>query len=240
MVYDNKFMESKEVFYNMKLTYLGHSAFLIETENINIIIDPFIKDNPLCKTEISKLPKIHYVLVTHGHSDHLGDTVEIARKFGSYVICNYEIAQYLDKYNIKCHAMHIGGRKVFDFGKIKMTPAIHGSSITESTHILYAGVACGFLIEIGGIKIYHAGDTALTYDMKLLEKEHIDYALLPIGGNFTMDIEDSIEALSLINPKNAIPMHYNTFDLIKANPKEFSSDTCDIIHMNPNESIDIT
>lgn len=135
--------------------------------------------------------------------------------------------------------MHIGGRKSFDFGKIKMTPAIHGSSIRESTHILYAGVACGFLIEIDNVKIYHAGDTALTYDMKLLEKENIDFALLPIGGNFTMDIEDSLEALSLIKPKNAIPMHFNTFDIIKANPEEFKSDVCNIISMNPNETIEI-
>lgn len=223
----------------MKLTYLGHSAFIISTDRHNIIIDPFVKDNPLCKFEISDLPKIHYILVTHGHSDHLGDTVEIARKYNSKVICNFEIASYLEKYNIDCHAMNIGARVSFDFGKVKMTPAIHGSAIEEGPHIIYAGVACGFLIEIDGIKIYHAGDTALTYDMKLLEKESIDYAILPIGGNFTMDLEDSLNALEMIRPKKVIPMHYNTFELIKEDPNKLKSSICEVVIINPNESLDI-
>ena len=223
----------------MKLTYLGHSAFIIQTDTHNIIIDPFIKDNPLCKIDLHELPKIHYILITHGHSDHIGDTVEIARRHNSIVICNFEIAQYLDKYNINYHAMHIGGRTSTEFGKVKMTPAIHGSSITEGTHIIYAGVACGFLIEIENVKLYHAGDTALTYDMKLLEKEAIDYAILPIGGNFTMDLEDSLQALEMIRPKKAIPMHYNTFELIKEDPNRFKSPLCEVIVMNPHDSIDI-
>ncbi len=223
----------------MKLTYLGHSAFIIQTDTHNIIIDPFIKDNPLCKIDLHELPKIHYILITHGHSDHIGDTVEIARRHNSTVICNFEIAQYLDKYNITYHAMYIGGRTSTEFGKVKMTPAIHGSSITEGTHIIYAGVACGFLIEIENVKLYHAGDTALTYDMKLLEKEAIDYAILPIGGNFTMDLEDSLQALEMIRPKKAIPMHYNTFELIKEDPNRFKSPLCAVIVMNPHDSIDI-
>ena len=223
----------------MKLTYLGHSAFIIQTDTHNIIIDPFIKDNPLCKIDLHELPKIHYILITHGHSDHIGDTVEIARRHNSTVICNFEIAQYIDKYNITYHAMHIGGRTSTEFGKVKMTPAIHGSSITEGTHIIYAGVACGFLIEIDNVKLYHAGDTALTYDMKLLEKEAIDYAILPIGGNFTMDLEDSLQALEMIRPKKAIPMHYNTFELIKEDPNRFKSPLCAVIVMNPHDSIDI-
>ena len=223
----------------MKLTYLGHSAFIIQTDTHNIIIDPFIKDNPLCKIDLHELPKIHYILITHGHSDHIGDTVEIARRHNSTVICNFEIAQYIDKYNITYHAMHIGGRTSTEFGKVKMTPAIHGSSITEGTHIIYAGVACGFLIEIENVKLYHAGDTALTYDMKLLEKEAIDYAILPIGGNFTMDLEDSLQALEMIRPKKAIPMHYNTFELIKEDPNRFKSPLCAVIVMNPHDSIDI-
>lgn len=223
----------------MKLTYLGHSAFIIQTDTHNIIIDPFIKDNPLCKIDLHELPKIHYILITHGHSDHIGDTVEIARRHNSTVICNFEIAQYIDKYNITYHAMHIGGRTSTEFGKVKMTPAIHGSSITEGTHIIYAGVACGFLIEIDNVKLYHAGDTALTYDMKLLEKEAIDYAILPIGGNFTMDLEDSLQALEMIRPKKAIPMHYNTFELIKEDPNRFKSPLCEVIVMNPHDSIDI-
>lgn len=202
----------------MKIKYLGHSAFLIQTNKFNILIDPFIKDNPKCPISLNDLPSIDYILVTHGHSDHLGDTALISKKYNSIVICNYEIHLYLSKYNIKCHPMHIGGRITLEFGSIKMTPAIHGSSILEGTHIIYAGNPCGFLIEIEGIKLYHAGDTGLTIDMKLLESEGIDIAMLPIGGNFTMDIEDCIKAIEFINPKTVIPMHYDTFDVIKANP----------------------
>lgn len=204
----------------MKIKYLGHSAFHIESNGINMLIDPFIKDNPLCPINLKDLPKIDYIFVTHGHSDHLGDTITIAREHMSTVICNFEISLYFSRYNLKCHPMHIGGSFNLPFGKIKMTPAIHGSGIIDGNHVIYGGNPAGFIISIEDKKIYHAGDTGLTLEMQLLEREHIDIAMLPIGGNFTMDIEDAALAIDFIKPKIVIPMHYDTFDIIKEDPNE--------------------
>ncbi|SHK17017.1 metal-dependent hydrolase [Tepidibacter formicigenes] len=223
----------------MKIKYLGHSAFFIQTDAFNILIDPYIKDNPICPISLNDLPKIDYILVTHGHSDHLGDTIILAKKHNSTIICNFEIYLYLSKYNIKCNPMHIGGKITSEFGKVKMTPALHGSSICEGTHVLYGGNPCGFLLEIEGNKIYHAGDTGLTVDMKLLEDEIIDLALLPIGGTFTMDIKDALKSIDFIKPKTVIPMHYNTFDAIKADPKKLKEKvtSCTINILKPGEEL---
>lgn len=225
----------------MKIKYLGHSAFLIQLNNVNILIDPFIKDNPLCSTSLNDLPKINYIFVTHGHSDHLGDTTTIAKSHGATVICNYEICLYLSKYNIKCHPMHIGGTVEFPFGKIKMTPALHGSSILEGTHVIYAGNPCGFLFNIDENTIYHAGDTGLSIEMKLLEYEDINIAMLPIGGNFTMDIKDCLKAIDFIKPKKVIPMHYDTFDLIRKDPIQLKekSNSCEIEILKPGQELNI-
>lgn len=203
----------------MKIKYLGHSAFHIESEGLNILIDPFIKDNPLCPVTLKDLPKIDYIFVTHGHSDHLGDTISIAREHMSTVICNFEISLYFSRYNLKCHPMHIGGSFDLPFGRVKMTSAIHGSGIIDGNHVLYGGNPGGFVMTIEGKKIYHAGDTGLTLEMQLLEREKIDIAMLPIGGNFTMDMEDAILAVDFIKPKVVIPMHYDTFEMIKKDPK---------------------
>ncbi|SCY40576.1 metal-dependent hydrolase [Alkaliphilus peptidifermentans] len=203
----------------MKLQFLGHSAFYFEAEGIKGIIDPFIP-NPLENPLFNKKDLTH-IFVTHGHGDHLGDTINISKESGAQVICNFEIAQYLSKYDIECHAMHIGGRATLDFGKVKMTPALHGSGIITKDEIIYGGSPCGFVIDVAGKKLYHAGDTGLTMDMQLLSKENIDVALIPIGGNFTMDIEDAIEAVKFIRPKVTIPMHYNTFPIISAEPLNF-------------------
>lgn len=225
----------------MKIKYLGHSAFLIKTDKLNVLIDPFIKDNPKCPITLNDLPKIDYIFVTHGHSDHLGDTAIIAKKYNSTVICNHEIYLYLSKYNIKCHPMNIGGRADLGFGKIKMTFAVHSSGILEGTHVLYGGNPCGFLLEIDGVKLYHAGDTALTMEMKLLEHENIDIALLPIGGNFTMDIDDCMISIDFIKPKAVIPMHYNTFDLIKQDPNILKNkvSNCEIKILNLGEILEL-
>ncbi len=223
----------------MKLTYLGHSVILIEKNNFKGIIDPFIKGNQLCKTSIDDLRNITHIFVTHGHGDHLGDTVEIAKKNNSLVIANAEICNYLGKFNVKTHAMHIGGRTKFDFGIVKMTNAVHGSGINDGENMICGGNPGGFVIEIDDKKIYHAGDTGLLYDMKLLEDEKIDVAFLPIGGNYTMDINDAVKAVDFIKPKKVVPMHYNTFKPIEADPQDFIKkvSSSEVIVLDVNESI---
>lgn len=205
----------------MKLKYLGHAAYLIESSGYTIIIDPFISGNPENGFEVEDFKTLDYIFVTHGHGDHLGDTIELAKMTGATVIANFEIVNYLSGYGLECHPMHIGGRFLFPFGRVKMVQAVHGSSIPTDKGPVDGGNPCGFVIDINGKVVYHAGDTGLTMDMMLLETENIDVALLPIGGNFTMDIEDAIRAAAFIKPKTAIPMHYNTFGIIEADPNEF-------------------
>ncbi|HAQ40384.1 MAG TPA: metal-dependent hydrolase [Clostridiales bacterium] len=225
----------------MKLTYLGHSAVMIEEGQFKGIIDPFITGNPLAQISADDLSGITHIFVTHGHGDHIGDTVDIAKKTGALIIANHEISAYLDKFKLRTPAMHIGGRTKFDFGRVKMTNALHGSGISENGNMIYGGNPCGFVIEINGKKIYHAGDTGLTLDMKLLENENIDVAFLPIGGNFTMDLDDAVTAADFIKAKNVVPIHYNTFDLIKADPDEYKNKvkTSETVILNINESINI-
>jgi len=205
----------------MKLTYLSHSVFILEKDGFKAIFDPFITGNPLAKVLPIDINNITHIFVSHGHQDHLGDTIDLANANDALVITNAEIAGYLSTFGIDTHPMHIGGRYKFDFGSVKLTPALHGSSIETDEGILYGGSPCGFLIEMMGKKIYYAGDTGLSMDMKLLRDDGIDIAILPIGGNYTMDIDDAVKAVKLIEPKLAIPMHYNTFPLIKADPLEF-------------------
>lgn len=225
----------------MKLTFLGHSVVLIEEGKFKGIIDPYITGNPNCPVTLNDLTNITHIFVTHGHGDHLGDTVELAKKSNALVIANAEIVSYLNKFNIKTHSMHIGGRTKFDFGIVKMANALHGSGISHGDTMIYGGNPCGFIIEINGKKIYHAGDTGLTIDMKLLEDEKIDLAFIPIGGNYTMDIDDAVKAVSFIKAKKVVPIHYNTFGLIKADPMEFKQKVnfSDVVILNLNESINI-
>lgn len=225
----------------MKLKYLGHAAFYIETGDFKALIDPFLTGNPNAKSKPSDFTDITHIFVTHGHSDHLGDTIEIAKKTNSTVISNFEIAAFLGENEVNAHSMHIGGRTKFGFGTVKMTPALHGSGIPTPQGMIYGGNPCGFIIEIGGKKIYHAGDTGLTMDMKLLEVENIDVAILPIGGNFTMDIDDAVRAVDFIKPKKVIPIHYDTFPIIEASPQEFKGKVSDaeVIVLEVNEEFEL-
>lgn len=207
----------------MKLQFLGHSAFLIEATGFKAVIDPFLSGNPSSTLKPSQLNDLTHIFVTHGHGDHIGDTIELARENKALVISNAEIANYLSEHGLRTHGMHIGGRYTFDFGVVKMTPALHGSSIPTSKGPRDGGNPCGIVLTLDGKKIYHAGDTGLTMDMKLLEEEKIDVALLPIGGNYTMDIHDALRAVEFIKPRITVPMHYNTFPLIKADPELFKA-----------------
>lgn len=206
----------------MDIKYYGHSCVELIGDKGSIIIDPYISENPHTKAKPADI-KSEYIYVTHGHGDHLGDTLEIARTNDALVIAPYELAMHLSWENLNTHAMHIGGSWEFPFGRLKVLPAIHGSSIINgfTREITYTGLASGVLIEIDGKKIYHAGDTALYSDMRLLEKESIDVALLPIGDNFTMGPGDALIAAVLIKAKCTIPIHYNTFPLIMQDPAAF-------------------
>ncbi len=225
----------------MKIKYLGHSAFVIEGEKIKALVDPFISGNPNSISDIEELNDITHIFVTHGHGDHLGDTISIAKSNKAKAICNFEIGQYLSDKGLSVHTMHIGGRTTFDFGIVKMTPALHGSGIYDGSHFICGGNPCGFLIELEGKKVYHAGDTGLTMDMKLLEDENIDVALLPIGGNYTMDIRDAAKAVGFIKPKLVVPMHFNTFPVIQADPEVFRDCVSDtgVKVMSVGETIEI-
>jgi L-ascorbate metabolism protein UlaG (beta-lactamase superfamily) len=202
----------------MKLRYFSHSAFQITTDNNKIIlIDPFLDDNPTSPVK-SKDVTADYIILSHAHGDHLGDTFKIAGK-DTIIICVNELANYCISRGFKAHNMHIGGGYNFDFGRVKFTIAHHGSKTPSGE---YAGEPAGIIITINNKSIYHTGDTALFYDMKLIgEMTKIDYMLLPIGDNYTMGIEDAVKAVELVNPGLAIPMHYNTFPVIQSDPELF-------------------
>ncbi|RXI98541.1 metal-dependent hydrolase [Anaerobacillus alkaliphilus] len=207
----------------MKLTYHGHSVVLIEANDKRIIIDPFIRGNGSTTLNVEEL-KVDVILLTHGHNDHVGDTVELAKKNHALVVAPFELATYLAWQGVNVHPMHIGGAYQFDFGKVKLTPAFHGSAYEEVTTktIVYTGMPAGILFSAEGKTIYHAGDTALFSDMKMIgERNNIDVAFLPIGDNFTMGPEDAATAALWLNAKTVVPIHFNTFPVIEQDPHAF-------------------
>ncbi len=203
----------------MKLKYFSHSAFQLTTDNGKVIlIDPFFDGNPTSPVKSEDI-NTDYIILTHGHGDHIGDAFKIAKRCDPLFICVNELADYCSKNGFRAHNMHIGGGYNFDFGRVKFTIAHHGSLTPDNQ---YTGEASGVLIYADNKTVYHTGDTGLFYDMKLIgEMNNIDYMLLPIGDNFTMGIDDAVKAVELANPHTAIPMHYNTFPVIEANPLEF-------------------
>ena len=204
----------------MKLKYFSHSAFQITTDSgKKILIDPFLDDNPTSPVKSDDV-EADYIILSHAHNDHMGDAMKIAKKGKVMFICVNELGNYLSSNGFEAHNMHIGGGYDFEFGRVKFTIAHHGSQTPDGK---YAGEPAGIIIRAEGKTIYHTGDTGLFLDMKLISEMNgpIDYMLLPIGDNFTMNITDAVRAAELVRPKMAIPMHYNTFPVIKADPQEF-------------------
>ena len=206
---------------NITIHFHGHSCFTIELGEHRLLIDPFITGNPVAKVSADDLDPTHIIL-THGHGDHLGDTVEIAKRTGAQVLTTFEAANYLKDQGLEnVRDYGVGGGGAVDFGRIKFTIAHHSAAAPDGT---YLGTAAGVIVTIGGREIYHAGDTALTYDMKLLAELHsIAVAMVPIGDNYTMGVRDAVKAVEFVRPDVAIPMHYNTFELIAADPEEFAA-----------------
>jgi L-ascorbate metabolism protein UlaG (beta-lactamase superfamily) len=205
----------------MHVSYHGHSIVKIETKGKTILIDPFITGNELTDLNTEDV-KADVILLTHGHNDHVGDTVEIAKRSGALVVAVAELATYLSWQGLNVHPMSIGGAYTFDFGTVKLTQAFHGSSYTENNEkIIYTGMPAGLLLTIEGKTIYHAGDTALFSDLKLIGRHKPDLVFLPIGDNFTMGPEDAAIAAEWVQAKLVVPIHYNTFPVIKQDPHQF-------------------
>ncbi len=203
----------------MIITYFGHSCFEVSVNNKKLLFDPFVSPNELAKGIDIENIKPDYILISHGHEDHIADAVRIAKQSGAIIVANYEVCMWLTKKGIeKYHPMNIGGKWIFDFGKVKCVAAEHSSSMPDGS---YGGNPMGFIIESNEGNFYYAGDTALTYDMKLIgEYRSLNFAFLPIGDNFTMGIDNAIIACEFINCKKIIGMHYDTFGYIKIDKAE--------------------
>jgi len=196
----------------MKYTYYGQSCFLLETSSAKLLFDPFISGNPLAKHIKVEEIAADYILVSHGHGDHVADLVDIAKRTNAKVICMPEIAGWVQKQGVtNIHDMNIGKFK-FDFGTVRMVSATHSSSLPDGS---YGGNPVGFVLDVDGMQIYFAGDTGLTLDMKLLaELYQLEYAILPIGGNYTMDPDDAVIAAAYVNCDKVIGVHYDSFPVI--------------------------
>ncbi|MDT0171962.1 metal-dependent hydrolase [Exiguobacterium sp. BRG2] len=207
----------------MKLTYHGQSTVTIETNGHHLVIDPFFSGNEKATTNPNDV-KADFILLTHAHADHMLDAERIAKATGATIIATHELATYLSFKGLNVHPMNLGGQFEFSFGKVKMTQAFHSSSIIdeEKQTITYMGMPAGFLLTIEGKEIYHAGDTALFGDLALYGAHHeIDLAFLPIGDNFTMGPDDALIAADMLQAKAVVPIHYDTFDLIKQDANAF-------------------
>jgi len=195
-----------------RITWYGHSALGLETGGYKILVDPYFTDNPAASIA-AKDATADFILISHGHGDHVGDAVAIAKRTDAMVISNFEIASWMEKQGVqKTHGQHIGGGYQYPFGYLKLTQALHGSALPDGAN---GGNPAGFILAtIDGKKIYMAGDTGLFGDMKLIGDEDITLAFIPIGDNYTMGPDDALRAVELLKPEHVIPIHYNTWELI--------------------------
>ncbi len=221
---------------NAKFHYINHACFMIEKNNSAIIFDPFLDGNPegLQANDI----KVDYIFISHGHFDHLGSAFEIAKNCDATIISTAEICGLAEAAGCKAHAMHLGGTFMFPFGKVRVAMAFHGSGVP-------GGHACGFVVDFYGTKVYFAGDTALYSDMQLLPQlDAFDYAVLPIGGNFTMDPKDAAIAAKFLQAKYVIPVHYNTWPPITQDVDAYKADveattSSKVLIVKPGETIEL-
>jgi L-ascorbate metabolism protein UlaG (beta-lactamase superfamily) len=226
-----------------RLRWLGHSCLLFESAGKNVLVDPFLTGNPKATVKASEV-SADFILVSHGHGDHIGDAVEISERTGATVICNYEIATWLqEKMGLRTvHGMQHGGGHTFPFGRVKMTIAFHGSALPDGSN---GGNPAGFLITFNdGKRVYDAADTGLFGDMKLIGEEGIDLAILPIGDNFTMGPDDAVRAVKFLTPKRVMPIHFDTFPLIAQDASKWAErvrkETSAVpVVLKPGEAIDV-
>lgn len=205
----------------LELTYNGHANFTMTDGVHTIIFDPWFTGNPSAVIRAADVGPLDGILVTHGHQDHLGDAVELSKTRNATIIAPNELALFCQRRGARVHPMNPGGKKMFEFGLVRMTTAEHSSAFTDRG-VEYTGVPCGFIVEMGGLKTYFAGDTALTMDMKLIpEICPVDIALLPIGDNYTMGPEEAAKAVEFIKPGHVVPMHYGTFEILEQTPDLF-------------------
>ena len=225
----------------MKFTYLGHACFQINIEPYTIIFDPFIRLNELAASINFDSLKADFIIITHAHFDHIADAIDLAKQSDATIISNWEICNWANKNGIsKSHSMNIGGSWDFPFGTVKVIYACHSSSFEDGS---YGGTACGFVIQHKNGCFYYSGDTSLNSDMQLIPKmcAPLDFAVLPIGNNYTMGYKDASIASSMIETKKVIGVHYDTFGYIKidkqAAKNHFTKNHQELILMNIGESI---
>lgn len=224
-----------------QLTWHGHSCFsLVTEEGARVMFDPWLDDNPKADIRADQVDELDFLLISHGHFDHFDDAIPLAKRTGALLVSTFEIATFAQSRGVRnVHAMSIGGGYRFSFGYVKMTPALHGGQVSGDTEGAYTTVPGGFLVDLNdGKRLYFAGDTALLMEMQLL-KGRVDIALLPIGDNFTMGPEDAARAVEFIEPKVVIPMHYNTFDVIAQDPREFArmvGDRAEVVILEPGQT----
>lgn len=219
----------------MQIQFLGHSCFFIKNGVWSVLIDPFLTGNPFAPVKPEEISATH-ILVTHAHGDHVGDTEAIAKRSNAKVYGTVEVMQSLSRETDTVGAQ-MNSRIPTEFGYIKITSALHGSGVP-------GGLACGFVVEMAGKKIYHAGDTGLSVEMTLLKDEHLDVAMLPIGDFYTMGPEDALRAVEMIEPKVVIPMHFNTFPNIQQDGEAFARDVAEqtrsrALLLQPGESFEL-